>query len=89
MSRKGHTSDFEDSLGKMPFPMATRFWMGVLQGTKTFRITDQVDSLVLKSRRPTSCDQTVSEILEGAGRSHKPSLANEVRVTALNRPQPL
>ena len=69
--------------------MATRFWMGVLQGTKTFRITDQVDSLVLKSRRPTSCDQTVSEILEGAGRSHKPSLANEVRVTALNRPQPL
>lgn len=31
--------------------------MAVLHGTKSFRLTDKVDSVLLKQRGPTRCDE--------------------------------
>ena len=58
--------------------LGTRFWMAVLSGTKTFRLTSQRDSLELKSRRPTNCDAVVADVEHAAQRTLKPNLEAEL-----------
>jgi len=55
-----------------------RFWLAVLEGTKTVRMTDPHDSLLLKERRPTECDKKVMELELRANRTHKYHLHNEL-----------
>lgn len=56
---------------------SSRFWMAVIKGTKTFRILDPADSLTLKARRPTECDERVARVLANASRTLRPNLVAE------------
>ncbi|EOD26749.1 hypothetical protein EMIHUDRAFT_457316 [Emiliania huxleyi CCMP1516] len=52
----------------------TRFWMA------SFRLTDKVDSILLKQRGPTRCDEETIALHEKHRRTAKPNLFAEVTV---------
>lgn len=56
----------------------TRFWMAVLSGRKKFRLLSPADSLALRARRPTGCDERVRAWLRASGRPELEDDANLV-----------
>ena len=56
----------------------TRFWMGVLHGTKMWRLADPRSSAKLRRMRPTACDRTISGLRRASSLEADSRVYNEL-----------